>query len=289
MKVPGAKAVAIINHPDVRRDLLWMKSRIEGHRALLYYTSFCLDMAESTEDREEHKKWLGMAELLIPVCKAYVTDNSMTVCSKAMDVYGGYGYCAEYPVEQYLRDCKITTIYEGTNGIQCLDLVGRKLGSAKGANVMNLAGQIMGIIGKAKKFDEFKAIAKYLEEAGNALVDLTMTFGGWGKGGTFMLPILNASPFMDIFGDVVVSYFLLEAGVIAKEKLDAIYEENGAETIGKKRALLRKNADVAFYTGKVASAKFFALDTLPTVKSRCEAIKLGDKTCIELPDECFAM
>lgn len=289
MKNPDAKAVPIIQHPDVRRDLLWMKTRVEAMRAIILLASYYMDIAESSKDKAEAKKWHGMAEVLIPVTKAWVSDNAMIVCSKAMDVYGGYGYCSEYPVEQYLRDCKITTIYEGTNGIQSLDLVGRKLGSSKGANVMNLAGEILQTMAKVKEIDSLKKHAVYLEEAGNALMDLTMAFGQLGKSSGFLIPILNASPFMDIFGDVVAGWQLMQAAAIADEKLKAIYAEKGADSIGKQRALVHDNADVAFYAGKIASAKFFAVEALSSVKARCEAIKFGDKTPIEIADESFTV
>ena len=288
MKNPDAKAVPIIQHPDVRRDLLWMKCRVEAMRAILAYTTFCFDLAESTGDRNEHDKWMGIAELLIPVCKAWVSDTAMLVCSKAIDVYGGYGYCAEYPAEQYLRDCKITTIYEGTNGIQSLDLVGRKLGSSRGANVMNFAGEIMATIGRAKASEAMKRYASFLEEAGNAVIDLVMTFGGWGRSSSFLLPILNASPFLEIFGDVVAGVLLMQAAVVAEEKLAAIYAERGADTIGKQRTLVHEDPDVAFYAGKIASARFFASEGLSTVKARCEAIKFIDRSPLEMADESFA-
>jgi hypothetical protein len=289
MKNPNAKAVPIIQHLDVRRDLLWMKSRVEAMRAIGLVNSYYMDLAESAKTKEERKKWQGLGELLIPVTKAWISDNALMVCSKAMDVYGGYGYCSEYPVEQYMRDCKITTIYEGTNGIQCLDLVGRKLGSNKGGNVMNLAGEIMNTIAKAKTIEPLKKYAAFLEEAGNALIDLTMTLGQLGKSSGFLMPILNASPFMEVFGDVVGGWLLIQAAAIAEEKLQAIYKEKGVEdSIGKQRALIREDAEVAFYAGKIASAKFFAAEALATVKSRCESIKFGDRTPIEIADESFA-
>ena len=175
MKNPDAKAVPIIQHPDVRRDLLWMKAHVEGIRALNYFAAYCMDMAKANP--AERDKWQGFVELLTPVCKAYSSDKAMEVCSKAIDVYGGYGYCQEYPVEQYMRDCKIACLYEGTNGIQALDLVGRKLGQKKGMNVMNMFGEIGATIAKAKGIDELKDYAARLEEAYNALVDLTMTLG----------------------------------------------------------------------------------------------------------------
>ena len=287
MKSPDAKAVPIIQHPDVRRDLLWMKAHVEGIRALNYFTAYCMDMAKAMP-AEEKEKWQGFVELLTPVCKAYSSDKAMEVCSKAIDVYGGYGYCQEYPVEQYMRDCKIACIYEGTNGIQALDLVGRKLAQRKGMNIMNMFGEIGATIAKAKGIGELTAYAVRLEEAYNALVDLTMALAQLGKSSSFIIPILNASSYLDIFGDLLVGHFLLQSAALSQEKLKAIYAEKGAEeSRGMQRALVHENADVAYYTGKIAAAKFFAVEVLCTVKARCEAIKSGEKIPIEMADESF--
>jgi alkylation response protein AidB-like acyl-CoA dehydrogenase len=290
MKNPEAKAVAIIQHPDVRRDLLWMKSYVEGIRAMNYFAAYCMDMAASSSTKEEQEKWNGFVELLTPLCKAFSSDRGFDVCNKAIDVYGGYGYCQEYPVEQYLRDCKIASIYEGTNGIQSLDLVGRKLGQRKGANLMAMMGLIGGTIAKAKAIEDLKKYAVKLEDAFNAVVELTMTLASLGKSGNFLVPILYASPFLDIFGDVLMGHFLIEAACIAEEKLKAIYKEVGAEeSKGKQRGLIRENADVAFYAGKIASAKFFATEIIPTIKGRCETIKAADKIALEIADESFTI
>ena len=286
MKNPDAKAVPIIQHPDVRRDLLWMKAFTEGIRALNYFTAYCLDMSRAYP--EEKAKWGGLVELLTPICKAYSSDMAMQITSKAIDVYGGYGYCQEYPVEQYMRDCKIACLYEGTNGIQSLDLVGRKLGQNKGMNVMNMIGEIGATIAKAKQVPELQKYAAYLEEANNAVIDLTMTFAALGKSSSFLIPILNASPYLEIFGDLLIGHFLLQGAAIAQEKLNAIYTEKGADTKGTQRALVHDNADVAFYQGKIAAAKFFAVEVLFLVKSKCAAIKVADKVPIEMADESFA-
>jgi alkylation response protein AidB-like acyl-CoA dehydrogenase len=286
MKNPDAKAVPIIQHPDVRRDLLWMKAFTEGIRALNYFTAYCLDMSRAYP--AEKDKWHGLVELLTPICKAYSSDMAMLITSKAIDVYGGYGYCQEYPVEQYMRDCKIACLYEGTNGIQSLDLVGRKLGQNKGMNVMNMIGEIGATIAKAKQVPELQKYAAYLEEANNAVIDLTMTFAALGKSSSFLIPILNASPYLEIFGDLLVGHFLLQGAVIAQEKLNAIYAEKGADTKGTQRAMVHDNADVAFYQGKIAAAKFFAVEVLFLVKSKCAAIKVADKVPIEMADESFA-
>ncbi|MEE9911502.1 MAG: acyl-CoA dehydrogenase [Deltaproteobacteria bacterium] len=288
MKNPDAKPVTIINHPDVRRKLLWIKSHVEGSRSLCYFTAFCIDMAKVARTEEEKVKWEGLLDLMTPILKAWTTDKGLLSCSMAMDVYGGYGYCSEYPAEQYLRDEKIAQIYEGTNGIQALDLVGRKLGQRKGANVMNLAAMIQKTIADAKKNEEFAKYAVVLEEASNACLELTMFFAQAGKSGNFLLPILNACKFLEIFGDVIVGHLLLEAAGTAHGKLAAIYEANGADSAAKQKGLQRSDREAAFYSGRIASGKFFANEILTTVKARCEAIKMDEKSPLEITDEAFA-
>ena len=287
MKNPDAKPVTIINHPDVRRKLLWMKSHVEGMRSMCYFVAYCMDKSKVAKTEEEKATWEGFQDLMTTVVKAYCSDKGLLVCSMAMDVYGGYGYCSEYPVEQYLRDEKIATIYEGTNGIQALTLVGRSLGQKKGANIMNLAVLIQANIAKMKANPELGKAASLLEEASNAWLELTMFFAQAGKSGDFLLPILNACKFLELFGDVMLGHFLLEAGGVAFEKLEATYEAKGAASLGKKKALQRADKDAAFYSGRIASAKFFANEILTTVKARCEAIKAGDKTPLEMTDEAF--
>ena len=290
MAVPDAKAIPIIQHPDIRRSLLWMKSHVEGMRAMNYFAGYCIDMEETVTDGAERAKWKGFVEILTPVIKAYCSDKACEVCSLGIDVYGGYGYIQEYPMEQYLRDCKIACLYEGTNYIQSLDLVGRKMGQNKGMNVMNLFGLIDADIKKAKEVDGLKDYAVHLEGAYNAVVGVAMQFAAWGKSSSVLLPILNARPFLMILGDLLVGWQLLQAAVIASEKLDAMYAEVGAEgSIAKQRALARENADAAFYQGKLASAKYFACNVLPTIEGRCKCITLADKTPIEMLEDSFTV
>lgn len=290
MKNPNAKAVPIIQHPDIRRKLLLMKAYVEGIRALNYFAAYCMDSARVADKKEDQDKWHGFVELLTPICKAYSSDTALKVCSMAIDVYGGYGYCSEYPVEQYMRDCRIAPIYEGTNGIQALDLVGRKLAQRGAMNTMNMFGEIGATIARAKKIDSLKNDAGYLEEANNAVVGLTMHFSELAKGSGFLLPLMNASPYLEIFGDLLIGHFLLQGAAVAQEKLQAIYAANNAEeSKGKQRALVHKDPEVAFYMGKVSAAKFFAVNVLLTLKGRCESIKVGDKTPIEIADESFTI
>jgi len=288
-KDPNAKPVTIINHPDIRRKLMWMKSHVEGMRSMCYFVGYCMDKSKVAKTEEEKANWEGFLDLMTTVVKAYCSDKALLVCSTAMDVYGGYGYCSEYPVEQYMRDEKIATIYEGTNGIQSLTLVGRSLGQRKGMNLMNLFGEIQKNIKKMKEHKELGKHTAILEEASNACLELTMFFVQAGKAGNFMLPILNAYKFMEIFGDVLMGHFLIEGAGIAAEKLDAVYKEKKADTAEKQKALNKENNEAAFYSGRVASAKFFAVESLTTVKARCEAVKMDEKSPLEMTEEAFAV
>ena len=132
-------------------------------------------LAVATDDAEKDK-WQGMIEMFTPIVKSYCTDMGDVVTNLAVQTYGGYGFCREYPVEQMLRDNKINTIYEGTNGIQALDLLGRKLGMKKGLYFMNLLGETQAEIAKAKANDNLKAEAEIVEKASNACAGTAMQF-----------------------------------------------------------------------------------------------------------------
>jgi alkylation response protein AidB-like acyl-CoA dehydrogenase len=121
-----APAVPIIQHPDVRRMLIIMKSYVEGMRSLIYYVAMIIDKAHLGKDEKEKANYAAIVDFLTPICKGYITDRAFEVCNHGMQVYGGYGYIKEYPQEQLVRDCRITQIYEGTNGIQAMDLLARK-------------------------------------------------------------------------------------------------------------------------------------------------------------------
>ena len=288
MSDPDAASVTIIHHPDVRRRLLWMKSHIEGIRAMCYFAASCMDLCRTSKTEEEFADGFGFLELITPIIKAYSTDKGFLICSMAMDIYGGYGYCAEYPVEQYLRDEKIATIYEGTNGIQALDLVGRKLAQRKGRNLMNLTAMIQKNIAAAKTMEELAGPASVLEEAVNACLDLTVFFAKTGVSGKFFVPLLNAGKFLEIMGDIMIGHFLIEAAAISAGKLADLYRVKSADSESKQKILHREDADAAFYSGKIASAKFFTFEVLTTVKARCESVKLGDTTAMDMSEEAFS-
>jgi len=125
--------VPIIDHPDVRRMLLWMKAMVDGMRSMIYTGAYWSDLALEMPEGKEKQHYQALVDFMTPVIKAYCSDMGFRVCVTAIQCLGGYGYCKEYPLEQYLRDAKIMSLYEGTNGIQSLDLMGRKMRINDGA------------------------------------------------------------------------------------------------------------------------------------------------------------
>ena len=159
------RPVPIIKHPDVRRMLLTMKTYTEGMRSLLYYIAWCEDQKSVSKNSEEKERYQDRIDFLIPVAKSYVTDRSVDVCNIGIQVHGGYGYTSEYPVEQLLRDVRITSIYEGTNGIQAIDLLGRKLTMKEGRLFAGLMDEIRQTVTEAKKLTTIRTLADRVETA----------------------------------------------------------------------------------------------------------------------------
>ncbi|MCU0577099.1 MAG: acyl-CoA dehydrogenase [Desulfobacterota bacterium] len=290
MKNPEAPRVPIIQHPDVRRMLLWMKSSVDSMRALSYFIALCFDMHHVAADDAEKDKWLGYAEVLTPIVKAYCSDIGFRVTETAMQIYGGYGFCSEYPVEQFMRDEKIASIYEGANGIQALDLVGRKLGMKKGAYFMNLLGLMGSTVAKYKDLQGLKDLGEAVQTSVNTLADVAMFFASCGKSGKFLVPINNAYPFLMAMGKVVSGWFLFWQAGIAREKLDALTQKAGI--VGSDQAavsgLAKTSRDGAFYLGKIASAQYFIRNVLPEVDAAVKAMKSEDMSVVEIPEESFA-
>lgn len=266
---PNAPGVAIINHPDVRRMLLNMKAYVDGMRSLLYYVAYCEDRSLTTADEAEKEKWHGLIEVLTPIAKGYVTDRSFDVCSQAMQVYGGYGYIKEYPVEQLLRDCRITMIYEGTNGIQAMDLLGRKLGMKKGKPIMDLFGEIQKTIAAAKQRPELADLAGQMEKAVNKLGEVGMHMGQIAMSDKVLTAFANAYPFMEVAGDVVMAWMLMWRANIASAKL----AENPK--------------DAAFYKGQIKSLEYFVNSVLPTTQGKMRAILAANDAVATIEDASF--
>jgi len=289
-KNPDAPRVAIIAHPDVRRMLLWMKSNVEGMRALMYYATTCGDKAASIKDPVEAEKWLGIMEILTPIIKAYCTDIGFRVTETAMQCYGGYGFCSEYPIEQFMRDEKIASIYEGTNGIQALDLVGRKMGMKKGAYFMTLLGEMGATVAKCRTIETLKVLAEDVQAGINALAEIAMFFASCGKAGKFLIPVGNAYPFLMMMGKIVCAWLLLWEAQIAQERLTAVCSAKGvnaADPIAL-APFVKENKDAAFYDGKLKSARYFIKNVLPEIDGTVKSIKSEDLSMMEIAEESFA-
>lgn len=262
-------AVPIVQHPDIRRTLMTMKSYVEGMRSLIYYVGNCFDLQAVSDSPEEIEKLQGLIDVLIPIAKGYVTDKAFEVCSHGMQVYGGYGFIEEYPQAQLLRDCKITQIYEGTNGIQAMDLLGRKLGMKKGKPVMDLLGEIQGIINKAKEIEGLKVLADDLEKAVGKFGEVAMHLGKTAMSEKVLSAFAAAHPFMEITGDITMGWMLLWRAVIASDKVD-----------GKKK-------DRNFYLGQIKSAEFFIDTVLPVTLGKMNSVLKTSDAAITIPEEAF--
>ncbi len=271
MMEPDAPAVPIIQHPDVRRMLLNMKANVEAMRSLLYYICSMTDKITVSDDPAEQARLQGMIDLLIPIAKGYVSDRASDVCNLGMQVYGGYGYIKEYPQEQLVRDCRITQIYEGTNGIQAMDLLGRKLGLNKGKPIMDLMGEIQAITGQAKEHEDLKPLAEALEKALNRLAEVAMHLGATAMSPQVMNAFAFAHPFMEASGDVVASWMLLWRAVTAKKAL-----------AGK-----AKKKDQDYYTGQIKSAEYFAHCVLPVTMGKMDAIMANCGAAVEMSEKSF--
>ena len=268
----GSAGVPIIRHPDVRRMLLNMKAHTEGMRSILFYVGYLEDKIRIAESDEDKAAFQGLIDVLIPVAKGYITDRAFELCSDGVQVFGGYGFTREYPQEQLLRDCKITQIYEGTNGIQAMDLLGRKLGLNKGKAFTDLLGLVSGTITRAMEIEALIPQAKALETALKKLMETAKTLTGiLGQGGVERA-FAQAHPFMTVTGDVLMAWMLLWRAAIAAEKL-----------AGKPR-----KKDIAFYNGVLASARFFTASVLPATVGKMDAIAAADTSALDIEDDAFA-
>jgi len=289
MMNPDAKSVPIIKHPDVRRMLMNMKTTVEGLRGLVYYCAHALDKSHALEG-EEAEKWNGILELLVPVVKSYGTDEGFKVTELGIQIFGGYGYCQDYPMEQFMRDLKIASLYEGTNGIQALDLVGRKLGQKKGKNLMNMLAIMNETFEKYKDVEDLKDTAAAVKQNIDLLAGMAMYFAACGKEGKFMVPINGAFPFLNMMGTILLGWIHLWMGGIASEKLETIYSEKNVDTSDKKalKALSADDKEVAFYQGKIFGAQFYAKNILPRAQGMADSIKTEDMSMMHIHDASFA-
>jgi hypothetical protein len=267
----AAPSVPIIEHPDVRRQLMTMKVYVEGMRSLLYYIGGLEDRLKTSGEKQDRDRCQAMIDLLIPIAKGYVTDKSFEVCNHGLQVFGGYGYIADYPQEQLLRNCRITMIYEGTNGIQAMDLLGRKLGMNGGQAMMDLLGECQKTIQNANQKSELSQLAKQLEASVRKLMRVAPHLGKAASSSKIMQAFAFAHPFMEVTGDVIMAWMLLWRATLAAQKM--------AQSPSKK--------DHLFYQGQITSADFFISCLLPATIGKMQAILNLSGAAVEIPIEGF--
>ncbi|MBL7684485.1 MAG: acyl-CoA dehydrogenase [Deltaproteobacteria bacterium] len=273
---------AIVQYPDVKRMLTTMKAFVEGLRGLFYQVGYYMDLAEQETDAALKEKYQGFADLLTPVCKSFGSDRGFDVTVMAMQCYGGYGYCQEYPVEQMVRDVKISSIYEGTNGIQALDLVGRKMGM-KGGEVFREFYQM--IDQSAQKgashptlSKEFSALKKAIDQIGQC----AMKTAELGMSGQRDYVAMQAVNFLNMMGYVCLAWVLLEQALVALPKLEALWQKAGADVEEKKAALCESNEDAKYYESKVKVARFFVSNLLPQLHALAKGFLSEDPSAMRI-------
>ncbi|PYC77333.1 acyl-CoA dehydrogenase [Streptomyces tateyamensis] len=272
-----APRVTITHHPDVRRSLLTQKAYAEGMRALVLYTASVQDDMTAARLRgEKDEAAERLNDLLLPIVKGYGSERSYEQLAQSLQTFGGSGYLQEYPIEQYIRDAKIDTLYEGTTAIQGQDFFFRKIVKDGGQALTAVSEQIQKFLAAGEGGEALAAERDFLATAagdleaivGKMLADLSAVeqdVKNMYKVG------LNATRLLMVSGDVVVGWLLLRQAVVAQAKIDA-----GAT--GK---------DLAFYQGKVAGARFFARNILPAVSSQRLIAEGIDLDVMELAEDAF--
>ncbi|WP_306325076.1 acyl-CoA dehydrogenase [Streptomyces venezuelae] len=273
----AAPKVTITHHPDVRRSLMTQKAYAEGMRSLVLYTASVQDEIAIKEAAGEDAKALhGLNDLLLPIVKGYGSEKGYEQLAQSLQTFGGSGFLQEYPIEQYIRDAKIDTLYEGTTAIQGQDFFFRKIVRDQGASLNALSEEIKKFLAVGTGGEELAGARDALAKAavdlesivGTMITDLTAT----GEDVKNIYKVgLNTTRLLLASGDVVVGYLLLKGAAVAAEKL-------AAGATGK---------DVAFYQGKIAAAKFFAANVLPGVSAERALAEAVDGSLMDLDEAAF--
>ena len=260
---------------------MWQKAVVEACRSLLYSCAFWLDLSRNLSDETKAGEYHDLVQLLTPVCKAYSTEMGYQAMCLALQVHGGYGYCREYGVEVLLREAKINTIYEGTTGIQALDLLGRKVSMKNGSLFLRFMSLL-------SRFCETNAnhpvLGKYvgrLSEGKDVLAQTTLHLGTKGTPGDLTYPALYATPYCFMFGHVACAYFILNQALVADQKLQALIDREKITGEEARKAFVAQRPDATFYFNKLETAKFFISSILPEVYGIAKSIESDDVSPME--------
>jgi 3-(methylthio)propanoyl-CoA dehydrogenase len=256
--------VTIIHHPDVRRMLMTMRAQTEAMRALAYYAAAALDKSRHHPDATEKRRSQALVDLLTPIVKGWCTEQAVDVASIGIQVHGGMGFVEETGAAQYLRDARITTIYEGTTGIQANDLIGRKVAFEKGATALALIAEMRALDGAlAKAGGELETTRANMRQAVDGLEAATRWLVGAYPEGVKAAAAV-AVPYLKLFGTVAGGWLMARAALIAREKAQD------------------PEADHDFFAAKLASARFYAEHVLPQAQSLAREVTQGAESVLAL-------
>jgi hypothetical protein len=268
-KAPDRPADPIIVHPDVRKMLLTARAYAEGGRAFACWVALMADTQQSAATEEEREFGADMMALMTPIVKAFLTDNGFRCASECLQVFGGHGYVRESGMEQFVRDARINMIYEGTNTIQALDLIGRKVLMDNGAKLKKFGKLVHAFVEEHGTSVEMSEFISPLADLGDKVTKLTTELG--------MKAFANqdeagaaAVDYLRIVGHLVHAYFWARMASVALTKVKA----DGV------------NVD-PFYTAKLATARFYFARLLPETAYHLRAARSGAKNLLELPAELF--
>jgi alkylation response protein AidB-like acyl-CoA dehydrogenase len=261
MRDASAPRVPITAHPDVRRNLMAQKVNVELLRSFAYRLAHRHDLSENTVDEAERARLAGQVDLLVPILKSYGSDLGFQTSVLALQTYGGYGYTQEYPVEQYVRDAKIASIYEGTNGIQAMDLLGRKLRIRGGALFMEWMAEVQAQLAEATGegfASQAEAVGKALNQAGATAMHL----GGLGMQGKVDAAMMHAYPFLDLMGVVCLG-------------VEAIAQARAA------RKAIAERGETPHLIGKALNLDYYVAHVLPMATALAKSIQSGSEVALD--------
>lgn len=271
-KDPSAPPVRIIEHSDVRRMLLAQKAYAEGALALCLLCARLVDDQKTSDNERDRKDAALLLEMLTPVAKAWPSQYCLDANSLAIQVHGGYGYTREYPVEQFYRDNRLNPIHEGTNGIQALDLLGRKAGMNDGAAIQLLASQVHSVVREARgcESEELRGCGSALNDALDRMMEVTRNLLCATAKGEADLGLANASLYLELVGHTVVAWIWLKQALVAVTALPTA-----------------SAPDRDFYQGKLQACSYFYRWELPRTRHWHELLNNLDRTCLEMQDAWF--
>ncbi|MGB5480187.1 MAG: acyl-CoA dehydrogenase [Eudoraea sp.] len=246
----------IINHPDVKRMLMLQKVVAEGSLSLILLSSKYHDLSQTHTDPEEREKYSYLLEMLTPIAKTYPSEMGLLSVSNGLQVLGGYGFCSDFILQQYYRDIRIFSIYEGTTGIQSLDLLGRKMTMNNGKGVKLLSDEIMNSIQDASKFEDLKPYAQKLGETLKLTQEVLQFLMQFAKKGDYERFLSDATVFMEFFGNIVVGWLWLEIAVKSQNAM----------------VLSDTKYSSAFYESKISAMKFYFKYEIPKTKALAEVL-----------------